>query len=101
MIQGNEQTSWRLRATVIVKHSVARSKQVTLTQGFSAVRWWCMPLIPGSKPTEKPCLEKQKQNKQKKTGFLCVTVLTVLELALVDQAGLELTDISLPLPPKC
>ena len=27
------------------------------------------------------------------TGFLCVTVLTVLELALVDQAGLELTEI--------
>ena len=25
------------------------------------------------------------------TGFLCVTVLTVLELALVDQAGLHLT----------
>ena len=28
-----------------------------------------------------------------KTGFPCVTALTVLELALVDQAGLELTKI--------
>ena len=35
------------------------------------------------------------------TGFLCVTALTVLELALVDQAVLELTEICLPLPPKC
>ena len=26
------------------------------------------------------------------TGFLCVTALAVLKLALVDQAGLELTD---------
>ena len=34
-----------------------------------------------------------------KTGFLCVTVLAVLELALVDQSGLELTEIHLPLPP--
>ena len=25
----------------------------------------------------------------------------VLKLALVDQAGLELTEIRLPLPPKC
>ena len=25
----------------------------------------------------------------------------VLELSLVDQAGLELTEIRLPLPPKC
>ena len=25
----------------------------------------------------------------------------VLDLALVDQAGLELTEIHLPLPPKC
>ena len=32
------------------------------------------------------------------TGFLCVTVLAVLELALVDQAGLELMNIYLPLP---
>ena len=30
------------------------------------------------------------------TEFLCVTALTVLELVLVDQAGLELRD----LPPK-
>ena len=30
-----------------------------------------------------------------------VTVLAVLELALVDQAGLELTEICLSLPPKC
>ena len=34
-------------------------------------------------------------------GFLCVTALAVLELALVDQAGLELTEIHLSLPPKC
>ena len=27
------------------------------------------------------------------TGFLCVTVLAVLELALIDQAGLEFTEI--------
>ena len=33
------------------------------------------------------------------TGFLCVA-LAVLELALVDQAGLELTEICLPLPSK-
>ena len=31
------------------------------------------------------------------TGFLCITVLAVLELAPVDQAGLELTEICLPL----
>ena len=31
------------------------------------------------------------------TGFLCMTILAVLELALyVDQAGLELTAICLP-----
>ena len=35
------------------------------------------------------------------TGFLRVTALAVLELALVDQAGLRLTEICLPLPPKC
>ena len=35
------------------------------------------------------------------TGFLCVTVLAVLELAFVDQAGLELTKIHLPLLPEC
>ena len=35
------------------------------------------------------------------TGFLCERVLAVLEVALVDQAGLELTDIHLPLPPEC
>ena len=34
------------------------------------------------------------------TGFLRVTVLVVLELALVDQADLELTEICLPLPPE-
>ena len=34
------------------------------------------------------------------TGFLCVTALAVLELVLVDQAGLELTETHLPLPPK-
>ena len=36
-----------------------------------------------------------------KTEFLFLIVLAVLELALVDQAGLELTEILLPLPPKC
>ena len=30
------------------------------------------------------------------TGFPCVTVLAILELALVDQASLELTEICLP-----
>ena len=35
-----------------------------------------------------------------KTGFLCVALELILELALVDQAGLELTEI-LPLPPEC
>ena len=34
-------------------------------------------------------------------GFHCVTVLDVLELALVDQAGFELTEIHLPLIPEC
>ena len=34
-------------------------------------------------------------------GLLCVTALAVLELALVDQAGLEHTEILLPLPAKC
>ena len=33
--------------------------------------------------------------------FLCITALAVLELALVDQAGLKLIEICLPLPPKC
>ena len=35
------------------------------------------------------------------TGFLCVTTLAILELALVEQAGLEFTEICLPLPPEC
>ena len=35
------------------------------------------------------------------TGFLCVTALAVLELILVDQAGFELTEVCLPLPPEC
>ena len=35
-----------------------------------------------------------------KTGFLCITALAVLELAFVDQAHLELTEIHRPLPPK-
>ena len=34
-------------------------------------------------------------------GFLCVTALAVLELALVDKAGLELTEICLLLPLEC
>ena len=34
------------------------------------------------------------------TGF-CVALKPVLELALVEQAGLELTEICLPLPPEC
>ena len=33
-------------------------------------------------------------------GF-SVALEAVLELALVDQAGLELTEILLPLPPEC
>ena len=33
-------------------------------------------------------------------GF-SVALEPALELALVDQAGLELTEIHLPLPPKC
>jgi hypothetical protein len=33
-------------------------------------------------------------------GFSCVA-LAVLELNSVDQAGLELTEICLPLPPEC
>ena len=33
-------------------------------------------------------------------GF-SVALEPVLELALVDQAGLELTEICLPLPPEC
>ncbi|CAO2599084.1 hypothetical protein LEMLEM_LOCUS9700, partial [Lemmus lemmus] len=37
------------------------------------------------------------------TEFLkkLVALEPVLELALVDQAGLELTEIRLPLPPEC
>ena len=35
-----------------------------------------------------------------KQGF-SVALEPVLELILVDQAGLELTEICLPLPPKC
>ena len=34
-------------------------------------------------------------------SFLCRTVLAVLELGFVDQAGLELPSIHLPLPPEC
>ena len=36
-----------------------------------------------------------------KMGFLCVALELVLELALIDQAGLELTEILLLLPPEC
>ena len=35
------------------------------------------------------------------TGFLCVRALAFLEIALVDQAGLEFTEICLSLPHKC
>ena len=35
------------------------------------------------------------------TGFLCRFLVPVLELALLDLAGLELTEIRLPLPPDC
>ena len=35
------------------------------------------------------------------TGFLCVTVLAVLELTFIDQGVFELTEILLSLPPKC
>ena len=34
------------------------------------------------------------------TKFLCVALVSVLELALVDQVDLELIEICLPLPPK-
>ena len=36
-------------------------------------------------------------------GFLCVALepVLVLELALVDQAVLQLTEICMPLPPEC
>ena len=34
------------------------------------------------------------------TGFFCVITLAVLELVLVDQAGLALTKVHLPLPPS-
>ena len=36
-----------------------------------------------------------------KTVFLSIIVLAVLELAFIDQAGLELNEILLSLPPKC
>ena len=32
-------------------------------------------------------------------GILCIIALAILELALVDKAGLKLTEICLPLPP--
>ena len=35
------------------------------------------------------------------TGFLCVTTLAILELALVGPAGLELAEILLSLPHEC
>ena len=35
------------------------------------------------------------------TQFLCVTALAILDLALVDQAGFEFTEIRLPLLPEC
>ena len=34
-------------------------------------------------------------------GYLCVALVPVLELALVDQVSLKLTEIRLPLPPEC
>ena len=37
----------------------------------------------------------------REAGFLRVTALTVLGLIPVDQAGLELTEIPLPLLPRC
>ena len=36
-----------------------------------------------------------------KTDFLCVTAQVTLKLIFVDQAGLELIEICLPLPPEC
>ena len=33
--------------------------------------------------------------------FLCVALESVLEVTLVEQAGLELIEICLPLPPEC
>ena len=35
------------------------------------------------------------------TGLFCTALEPVLELTLVDQASLELTEILLPLPPQC
>ena len=35
------------------------------------------------------------------TEFLCSTALIFSETCFIDQAGLELTEIYLPLPPKC
>ena len=35
------------------------------------------------------------------TGFLHVALVPILELAHVDQADLELTEVRLPLPPEC
>ena len=35
------------------------------------------------------------------TGFVCVALEPVLELALVNQAALELTETRLSLPPEC
>ena len=34
-------------------------------------------------------------------GFLCIMVLADLELVLVDQAGIDFTEIRLSLSPKC
>ena len=35
------------------------------------------------------------------TGYLCVTLLTVLELALEAGTGLTLMELCLPQPPEC
>ena len=52
--------------------------------------------------TEKPCLEKTFLKFFSSQGF-SVALEAVLELVLIDQAGLELTEICLPLPlpPEC
>ena len=36
-----------------------------------------------------------------KTGLLSAALVPILELTLVDKAGIKLTEILLPLPPEC
>ena len=65
-------------------HSLTRGKgRLANNSAFSFFFWFCFCLFVF------------------KTGFLCVALESVLELALVDQAGLKLTKIHMPMPPKC